>query len=69
MISWAFLVQPVGQLEPLALPARERRERLAEREVPEPDVDDRGEPLGDLAPRVDARSACAARGEERTRST
>ena len=40
------LAHPDGELDPLALPARERRQRLAQPDVAEPDVD---EPAKDRA--------------------
>ena len=58
-VDAALLPQVGGQLEPLALAAGERRQRLAEREVAEPDV---GEPLEDL---VRGRHLRVAVGEER----
>src|SRR3954449_386431 len=50
-VDAALLRQVRGQLEPLALAAGERGERLAERDVAEPDVDQAGE---DLVRRRDA---------------
>ena len=50
-VDAALLAQVGGELEPLPLAARERGERLAEREVAEPDV---GEPVQDLVRGRDA---------------
>ena len=57
-VDAALVAQVGGQLEPLQLAAGERRERLAEREVAEPDV---GEPDED---RVRGRGARLALAEE-----
>ena len=43
------LVQPAGELEPLALAAGQRRQRLPQRQVAQPDVDDRLQPAPDVA--------------------
>ena len=44
-VDAALLRQVGGELEPLPLAARQRRERLADAEVAEPDVDELGEDL------------------------
>ena len=43
------LVQPARELEPLALAAGQRRQRLPQRQVAQPDVDDRLQPAPDVA--------------------
>ena len=55
-VDVALLGHLGGQLEPLPLAAGQRRERLAEREVAEPDV---GEPVEDLVRGRRARLAVA----------
>jgi hypothetical protein len=54
----ALLVQPPGQLEPLALAAGQGGQRLAQGEVAQPDVDHRLQPAADVA------GGCGRVGEE-----
>ena len=58
-VDAALLVQLAGELDALALAARERAERLAEREIVQPDVAHRLQLAHDLLCARRSSSACA----------